>query len=61
MAARLDYAKNVKVSIFTAAEGTTVFPFESRPAADSFGDLGGAIRDVAENGRTKATAQVGLL
>jgi hypothetical protein len=43
----VDYAKNIKVSIFIAAEGPTVFPFESRPAADSFGALRGAIRDAS--------------
>jgi hypothetical protein len=51
----VDYAKNIKVSIFTAAEGPTVFPFESRPAADYFGDLRGAIHDASGSLRTNCT------
>jgi hypothetical protein len=62
IAATVDYSKKVQVSMFTAAEGPTAFLFVSRPAADSAGDLRGAIRDglVAENEPHEGAAQAGF-
>jgi hypothetical protein len=58
------YAKNVhQVSMVTAAEGPTASLLVSRPAADSAGDLRGAIRDVlvVENEPHEGAAQSRLL